>query len=286
MPYILENITLYENSKFKKTNFVVKGDTIYSRDTPVRKMNFIRLQLDKHIIIATETVIGDLKEWLADGLEYVERIVLLGSTTVVFPVDVKYEYQVKQELSKAREQLNNFPLDYVLVLRLSARLIKPSIVRFCKQQCIPAIILNVENELELQKIAWCWIKDAVFPYNLTFIPSFTRRREYLSCWRQCMDEANLSHSREPLTTHQPLTKDILKKIGLYPYKGILRIGGEISYNILKENSKKCLITNDTTYYDKIEFTIFKNEVIRFNGQVDFSTAVGTEMKIKVPGFFQ
>ena len=41
----------------------------------------------------------------------------------------------------------------------------------------------------------------------------------------------------PLQERMPLSLDVLKKIGIYPQQGDLRIGGEVDYNIYIKRSQ-------------------------------------------------
>lgn len=287
MSYIIEKIPLYENNHLNETNIVIKNNRVYSRDTPVRKMNFIRLQLDKRIMIAGETVFGCVEQWQKQGIRYAEKIILLGATTVVFPIDVKYEYQLTPEITRLREVLSSFPLDYVIVLRIPLSLVRPSIVRYCKKHAIPAIITTVNEMWEIERISWSWIREAIFPYKLAFIPQFTQRKDLqLKLWSQILSEEKIAHFSETISIHQHLTKDDLKKIGLYPFKGIIRSGGEVTYNLIKDIDQECLINKEEAYYDKIELTVFKNKVIRAGNCITLPSHLGQELIIKVPGYFQ
>ena len=287
LSYIIEKIALYENANMHVTNLVVKNNTIYSRDTNVDRMKFIRLHLDKHIMIASETVLGNIDQWKNDGIEYAKEVVLLGATTVVFPIDVQCVYQLHSNVEEARELLKGFPLDYVIVLRIPQSMMKQEVVRYCRKHSISAVIITIKDVSEIKQISWSWIKDAIFPYRLVFIPQFLESDEHqLRLWRQLLSREKISHFSLPFSYHRSLSKDELKKMGVYPFKGIIRSGGEVSYNLIKEMNQKCLIYNEETYYDKIELTIFKNEVIRVGNLVTFPSFTGKELKIKVPGYFQ
>ncbi|MEH6942769.1 hypothetical protein [Bacillus sp. JJ722] len=287
MPYVLERISLYENDEMKETNLVVKNDAFYSRDTSVKHINFIRLQMDKYIMIAGETIIGNLAEYQANSIEYTTKIVLLGATTVLFPVDVTYEHQINQALENARKLLLKFPLDYVLVLRIPLQLLRPSIVRYCRQHLIPGLIISVYDLSELQHIPITWIRDAAFPYKLVFIPQFSEIHEdQLMVWKQVFRNSNLAYTDECIPTHQYLSKKLMKMFGVYPYRGILRTGGEVTYNVIHEDNRQLLLNKQMLYSDKIEFTVFKNQVIRTGSQVNLPSKMGKELVIKIPGFFQ
>lgn len=286
MPYIMENISLFENQSIKRTNMVVKHNIIYSRDTPVNQFKYTRLNLDKYIIIAGETVVGDILRWQKEGRRYAEELVLLGSTTIVFPIDIQYEYQLPQQFEAARASLRTFPLDYCLVLRLPLLLIRPSIIRYCKKHSIPAIITIIQNIDEMNKIPWSWIKEASFPYNVAFFPQFTNRQSgSLLQWTQILNNHLLPYYDNTITEHIPLSKEVLKLIGIYPFKGILSCRGEVSYNMICKKYENCLNNDEKSYYDKIECTIFKNKVIRAGNQVYLTESYGEELLIKVPGFF-
>ncbi|WP_042346395.1 hypothetical protein [Bacillus massiliigorillae] len=287
MPYVLEKISLYENDTVKETNFVVKNDLFVSRDTSVNHIGFIRLQMDKYIIIAGETMIGNLAEYQENRIEYTTKIVLLGATTVLFPVDVTYEHQIKQALIDARKLLSEFPLDYVLVLRIPLSILRPSIVRFCRKHWIPGLIICVHDLEELQRIPITWIRDAVFPYKLVFIPHFLDWQEdQLLAWKQVFHDSNLAYVDDNIFAYEHLSKKLLKMLGIYPHRGILRTGGEVTYNVVHDDNQPCLLNRQAAYSDKIEFTVFKNQVIRAGSQISLPSKKGKELVIKIPGFFQ
>jgi len=285
MPYIIENTMLFENEQIQYCNLVVKNDKIYSRDVPVRKMKFIRLNMDKHLIMATGGMVGSLEQWKKEGLEYAKSLVMLGVTTVVFPVDVLYDYQLKANFQSARAELSSFPLDYVLVLRIPLSLLKPKLIRMCRLLYIPACIVVFDKESKLRDVSWSGIREVSFPYKLAFIPQCEDDVQ-LKEWREQLEDGLIPYydSSLPENTHIPM--NLMRKIGIYPHKGILRSGGEVSYNVLKECDKEYLMNQEQTYYDKIEYTVFKNKVIRMGQDVSLAEIVGEELVIKVPGFFQ
>ena len=286
MSYVLERISLYENDEIKETNLVIKDCAFYSRDTSVAYIRFMRLQMDKHIIVAGETVIGELAEYIYKGLDYAMELVLLGATTVLFPVDVAYEYQVEQALEEARKILKAFPLDYVLLLRVPVKAVTPTMVRCCKQNHIPGLIIRIDSEAALQEMPINWIREAAFPYKLVFIPQFSSDQEKeAAIWESVFTDSGIVHCRKSVPIHRHLPKKILKMIGVYPYKGILRTGGEVTYNVIQDQHSRSLL-NHEVYHDKIVCTVFKNTVIRAGAEITLPAGLGQELVIKVPGFFQ
>ena len=288
MPYIIENVKVLENETMRETNFIVKEGLFYSRGTPVRKLSFLRLQLDRQkIITACGAALADLGAWERRGMDYAEEFVLNGCTTAIFPVELTYEYQLDAAMRNARSLLDGFPLDYVLVLRVAANLVKPSLIRKCKARHIPAVIVKVGQMRELHLLDWSRLREASFPYKLLFIPEFSEEcgASGVQQWKRTLGVAKLPHSEAPVQLHEALGKPLLKKIGLYPTKGILRAGGEVSYHLMEENAIECLNIKRMAYYDKIEATVYKNKVIRYGGRVDLSEAMGEELRIRVPGYF-
>ncbi len=287
MSYVIENVALYENDEIKQTNFVIKHNRIYSRDTSVNKLRFTRMRMDGFIMTAGETVIGNFQQWQKEGTSYVEKIVMLGATTVLFPIDIQFEYQLPKRIFAAKKNLSSFPLDYCLILRLPLSLLKTSVVRYCKQQRIPVIITIIQTEVDLSRVPWSWLKEAFFPYKLVFIPQLIHeQKETMEKWDEILKQEKIPHCSTLLTDHQFLSTELLKLIGLYPFKGTLRNNGEISYNFIREKHKYCLINKEKRYYDKIECTIFKNQVIRVGNSILLPKNPGVELCIKVPGFFE
>ena len=284
MPYIIEKIMLFENEQLQHCDLVVKNNVIYSRDISVRQMKFIRLNMDKHIIMATESVFGNLEQWRAEGIEYAKRMVLLGATTIIFPVDVQSNRQLKANFQKVREELASFPLDYVLAIRIPFSSLKPKLIRMCRLLHIPVCVVMMNGQENFHAIMWKEINEAVFPYKLVLVPQCDEQLP-LSEWNRYMNGGLLSFHNKSLIEATRLRKSFLKKIGIYPHKGILRSGGDVTYNVLKECNKEYLMKEDLVYYDKIEYTVFKNNVIRVGQEVVFTKNAGEELVIKVPGFF-
>ncbi|MFS0781390.1 hypothetical protein [Bacillus sp. 1P06AnD] len=287
MSYIVEQLSLYENGQVRKTNLVMKDDLVYARDIPVNRMSFMRLNLDNHILLAAETIFGSVEQWLHGGNRYADACIRMGATTVIFAMEIDYERQFDNLLKKTRKALASFPLDYVIIAKVPMALVRPSLLRRCKQNHIPAVIVAIEAGGEIGKVAWSRMREAIFPYKMVFVP------EYAVCsdkqkydWQTCMQKDKLPHLQEPLRLNEHLPKDALKKFGIYPFKGIIRNNGEISYNVIKENDLNCLIPLKTTYHDYIQYTVFHNKVIRAGNETFIPEKPGAQMDIAVPGFFQ
>lgn len=288
MPYVLEGISLYENDEIKQTNLVVKDSLFYSRDLSVTYLKYIRLQMDKYIMIAGETAFGSLETYKENPMEYTTKMILLGATTIIFPVDVSYEYQLKQAFKSARQALTDFPLDYVFVLQIPLPLLRPSIVRYCRQHYIPGIITKIHDVSSIQSIPISWIRDAAFPYKIVFIPQFSsnEKDQQRMNWNGLFQNMQLAYVEDQIALHQYLPKKIVKMLGIYPHKGILRTGGEVTYNVIHEEDQTTLMSQKKLYHDKILYTVFKNKVIRAGTACFIPSEKGKELVIKVPGFFQ
>lgn len=285
MPYIVEHLSLYENGMLKKTNLVVKGQVIHARDVSVKRMKYVRLNMDRQIMIAAETIFGNLESWEQQGMHYAKECLSKGATTVIFPVSLDYEKKLDLRLDQARKSLMTFPLDYVLILRIPLSLVRPSLLRRCKQLRIPALLVAFHSTEELDSVAWSWMREAVFPYKLVLVPEYLDGSCEPSRWEECMIKEKFPYLPQAVL-YEPLPKDSLKKLGIFPYRGIIRHDGDISYNVIEENRLECLIPDKKTYDDYIQYTVFHNRVIRAGDRFFLDEGPGEELRITVPGYFQ
>ncbi|MGN1402441.1 MAG: hypothetical protein ACI4XL_13180 [Bacillus sp. (in: firmicutes)] len=283
MPYVMEGVQVLENAKLIETNFIVKGGRIQGRDISVQKCGYIRNRLDNRIITPTHSTMGDMGEYRKKGEEYSLKILGLGCTTVVFPLEASRVSELEGQLSTARRNLASFPLDYLFIVRVPAKKLTMELVRACKRMLVPAVIVSSEHPEELQKVPWSWIRQATFPYKMVFILENIAPSAPVV---QTVSGMKLPHWIDPIVLHEPIGKELEKKVGIFPERGFLRNNGEVTYNIFEEKALQGLHTSLDRHYDKIEATVYKNRVVRYGETIDLSCSEGMELRIKVPGFFQ
>lgn len=92
----------------------------------------------------------------------------------------------------------------------------------------------------------------------------------------------------PLQERMPLSLDVLKKIGIYPQQGDLRIGGEVDYNLYKKESVSRLVaeTPIVDYDNHVPVvTVHKGRLLKVENQIHFYPGFGMERVIRAPGMF-
>ena len=87
------------------------------------------------------------------------------------------------------------PIDFIIGVRIPVRLITPSFIRKCKREKVPAIFVELEDLDELEDIPWGWVRDALFPLQLSvysnnyFLPKegsqegFVEMERYHAKWK-------------------------------------------------------------------------------------------------------
>lgn len=288
MTYVMENISIYQGEAVQETNLVIRKNSIYSMYTPVSKIKGFRNNIDHYIMTPTTACFCDPAKLLVDPISYSKEIIKRGSDTLLVPFEISFEYEAEKKYQELVNQLKSTPLDYCIVIVLPLRLLNTNLIRFCKNKKIPAILVKVEESYELTSIPWGWIKESLFPYNSVLIPFISevdRQDEILKVWQHVLQQEGISHNSHPIHVEAPITYDLMKKIGLYPRKGVLRIGGEINYNLYPKEDWNHSIQNGIPTYDKIVYTIIKNKVVRAGKWMDLSICEGQRLTIQVPGFF-
>jgi hypothetical protein len=288
MTYVMENVSIYQGEVLQETNLVIRENSIYSMYTPVSKIKGFRNCIDHFIMTPTTASLCDLTKLLDDPISYSKEMIKKGSDTLLVPFEISFEYEAEKKYQELVKQLKTIPLDYCIVIVLPLRLLNTNLIRFCKNKKIPAIFVKVEESFELTSIAWGWIKESLFPYNSVLIPLISevdRQDEILKVWQHVMQEEEISHYSHPIYEEAPIPYHLMKKIGLYPRKGVLRIGGEINYNLYPKEDWNHFIQEGIPTYDKIVCTVIKNKVVRAGNRIDLSICEGQRLTIQVPGFF-
>ncbi|MCZ0754454.1 hypothetical protein [Anoxybacillus sp. J5B_2022] len=84
----------------------------------------------------------------------------------------------------------------------------------------------------------------------------------------------------------PLPLAVLKKIGIYPQKGDLRIGGEVDYNLYAHISSKVAETFVVDYDKHVPvITVHNGKVMKAGDELFFQPGFGRERVVRAPGMF-
>lgn len=238
MHYLIDRATLMMNGKKSIVSMLIQEDEIrlignaFSQSL-VMKMDvspFIMTpSLVKFIPHIPDLPFPQFKQFFS------EQFLLTGCSAFVTTFRIQYEFEFESKLLEKRTQLLNSPIDYMLGVQMPADKVTTSIVKKCKKEKIPLIFIELKKDLP--SIPWGWLREAAFPFNPIFIPVFLppqkpfAEKRTLQKWAKQMKEERISHLAYPLTEKKSLNEDELKLFGLYPKRGVLRPGGEISYNL-------------------------------------------------------
>ncbi|MBW8349082.1 hypothetical protein K0H71_06365 [Bacillus sp. IITD106] len=294
MDYIIENAFSIEDGKKTKVSMLVRGSEI--RYYGFKSLNYSILKMDASSFIITPSFVyfaPNIPDLPFDEFKayFSDYFLKKGCGTIITNFHVTRLKDFDKILVNRRKLLLNSPIDYLLGVTVPATILNPLLIIKCKQAKIPIIFVEITRVSELESIPWGWIKDASFPYNPIFIPYFPssmksyRQSLHLRKWNSTLQSEKLSHLSQPLQTDQPLTMEITKKIGLYPKKGILKVGGEISYNLYLQDNE--LNNGDSIDFNKRvpSISVQKGKFSIVNGKPIFRPGYGDEITIKKTSLF-
>lgn len=299
MAYIIDNAQVKKGNSVMTCSLLIKDNRIdYITDhfntLLYKKIDTSRYLLTPgHVIIdftfSPDMTFPQFKEY------FKEKFLQKGVTTVLFIIDVHYERELEQKLNKIRLGLLNCPIDYYLGVRIPLRALTPAFIRQCKKQKIPVVFIDLPDCLEsLEKVQWGWIRDAVYGYYLPLAPIFKMdmpKRElqkWTRLWRQLTSENQVPAIPFSLNEYQVLNQNVLKKIGIYPDKGDIRIGGEVDYNLYDKEEIGSIYGDLSSLYQNYtpNITVHKNVTIKDGEKIFFKPGFGNECIVKIPGFFK
>jgi len=299
MAYIIENANMYKHQSIEKVSLLVDKSKILSVQPSFSKYKYMKMNANHFVMTAThvmmdlnvfEKVHHDEKE------KYViEQFLMKGCTTVLAVSTVDYNHTFNDYIEKTRNFFDETPLDYVTAVQIPFHKLTPTFIRKCKREKIPAIFveITIDHDHQIENTAWTWIKDALFPYNCPLIPvlkttNLNEKNYILSKWNKILKQEKVPYVDQPLMLNEPIPLDVLKKIGIYPLKGYLQTGGELSYNLYYP-SKESMIQEGLKDIDESELsliiTVHKGVVIRVENKVHYDKRQGEELKISRPSFF-
>ncbi|GAA0347661.1 hypothetical protein GCM10008967_42520 [Bacillus carboniphilus] len=293
MAYLLKGVNYAAGGNVGKYSFFIQNNKIASVRENFRFANCMYSDLSDYAMGPTH-VMADLSFPNLKFHEYkhyiISEFLLKGCTTLLVPFRLEFEYKWEEQLNKIRNQLVGSPIDYCLAVRIPFRLLTPSLIRKCRREKISTVFVELTEETNLYYKQWGWIRDALFPYPVTLVPlplmeEKRKRREILDEWTHILDEEGIPHLDTPISSFAPLSKEVITQLGIYPQKGFLHVGGEVSYNLyhLPKDENKNSILYDS---NRLCITVDKGNVIRAGEQVWYRSGAGNEIPIRVPRFFK
>lgn len=282
-------------NQVSNVSIIVKNDKFsWIKEEAPETKNLIKMDLS-HYILTPGHVMLDFINVDMDFQTYKtyvkENFLQKGCTGIVAVFPITNEIDFLPQLKRARTKLLNSPVDYYFAIEVSLSKLTPSLVRLCKKHKIPAIFVKIEDASKVETLAWGWIKDALYQFPITFVPIFPdekKQKRYIQkVWTETMKEAKLVHLPHCPPTSFPLKLDVLMKFGIYPSKGDIRIGGEVSYNLYICPEGSIIETaSDLDYHiHSPEITVHRGKIVKVGQDVYFRPGFGNECKVTVPGHF-
>ncbi|WP_027408567.1 hypothetical protein [Anoxybacteroides tepidamans] len=295
MPYIIDNAHVVKNGKLERYSFIIDGNRI---DYISEKMSFyqwMRMSVGEFWLTPGHVMLDfSLQEprSFSDLKQYMQRHFLArGCTTLLAVCDVLYERQLVKALQKLRQNLLNSPIDYFIGVKIPLRTLTPSFIRACKQYKIPVVFIELKGDERLDEIAWSWMYEAFVSYPVALVPHWKEEvapKRLQENWRERLSAHRIPFIPFSLKERMPLPLDVLKKIGIYPQKGDLRIGGEVDYNLyLRPPLSDLVAETPVVDYDKHVpiITVHNGKVVKAGEQVFFHPGFGKERIVRAPGMF-
>lgn len=295
MQYVIENAAYIENGQKEKLSFMIKDNEFRYIGPNISYHNVMKMEASTFLITPSYIFFApDLPEFPYEQFKakFLNEYVLKGCGTIITNFTINRISEFDQALRRKRMSLLNSPVDFLLGIQINAKLITTDLIRKCKREKIPIIFVEITKMKELYSIPWGWIRDISFPLNPIFIPIFTSElklfseKMLLQKWTTLLEDEKIVHLPSPLQKNKPLSIDIIKKIGLYPKKGILKVGGELSYNLFfmkKDDEQRRGYPYGVDLYPDV--SVHKGKYVSINQVPIFRSGTGEELIIHKTAIF-
>lgn len=293
MTYIIENAFVLKGGVLKELSLLVENNKIALSQSSLDMYKHLRMNASDYIMTPTHVLLDfNLpfnQPFAGRKAYYLNKFIMKGCTTILTCALVRRERELTSQLKKIQSQMLDCPIDYVIGVRIPAKLVTASFLRRCKREKVPAIFVEISELSELEKIAWGWVKEAMFPYNSPLIPVFLSSEKRLpKIWGDIMKMHNIPCLMDELAENTPMNRKYTEKIGIYPKKSYLHHGGEVSYNFyLKDRETVKMIERElfTKHDSHLIMTIHKGKVIRAGGFLSYRPGDGEHVVINTPSFY-
>jgi hypothetical protein len=296
MPYIIEQANVLKNNhQIKCCSLVIDDNRIDYISENISHYHFFRMPANEFVLTAGHVMLDfsfQEQRTFAQFKQYVQQhFISRGCTTLLAVCDVRYEKQLPKALQQLRQRLLNSPIDYFIGVKIPLRTLTPSFVRKCRRYKIPIIFIELDEDENLASVPWHWIYEALSSYFIAFSPYWKSKQASLSQpkkWRKILKDHQIPFIPFSLKERTPLSLEVLKKIGIYPQKGDIRIGGEVDYNLYEQMSiSHSVAEKPIVDYDNHvpTITVHKGRLLKAGEQIYFYPGFGKELVVRAPGMF-
>ncbi|HEU5140039.1 MAG TPA: hypothetical protein VFT51_08700 [Bacillales bacterium] len=215
----------------------------------------------------------------------------LGCTTTLVVCPVERERNLGQQLKQARHQMINSSIDYVIGISFPMSRLTPEIVRLCRREKVPFINATMEDEKDLEAVTWAWIRDSLFAYRLAITPDWRglnlsnkQMGKLKEQWREIARTNDIPTIVDFPEEERALANPILRKIGISPFKGELRPGCDLDYNLYENASLADGSDHDYDRDSHPDIVVLRGEIMKAGKTVYYRPGFGKEISIRVPGY--
>lgn len=296
--YIIDRVGILKNNKIEQAALLINQNRIEFIRQSMDNIRFMRMDLSSYLLTPGYVMVDfslhsllPFKEFKQLFIKYLKK----GCTSLLTVVDINYEKELVPKLKQRRHVMINSPIDYYICVKLSLKSLNQSIIRKCKQQNISIIFVEINKDDKLDMKSWGWIRDAMFSNSITLIPflkedtiSPLKKQRLLHEWGRTMSEHSLSSLNTFLDPGMPLSREILMKLGVYPLKGDIRVGGQLNYNLYKLDELRYHIDGKPIIQSediRPTFTSHNGRLINIDGDISFNPGKGEECFIPISGRF-
>ena len=298
MTYIIAQAKVLKLDRIVNCSILVKDNRIDYISTNMKRLRLMRVNVSNFLLTPGHVMIDfafPQHQTFQQTKEYFRsKYLAKGCTTILAITHIQYERELPRKLNQLKHLLINSPIDYYVGVKIPLTTLTPSFIRACKRNKVPVVLIEIENESDLIQVPWGWIAESFFSYSLPLIPLWSskvhsnRLKNTVEMWKNLMKENQIPTIPLCPKENTPLSLDVLKKIGIYPAKGDIRIGGEVDYNLYDLNEISYTVDQRplVDYHCHMpKITMHKGKFVKISEQIYFHPGFGDECTVKVPGHF-
>ncbi|WP_246942172.1 hypothetical protein [Bacillus pinisoli] len=294
MPYVIDRANVIKELEIIQCSFSIKNNKIEYIRPHMDNVNLLKMDASPYLLTPGHVMLDFQIEHVSSALalkEHVKKLISKGCTTIVVTVTAQYESELQVAVKRIAHLMINSPIDYCIAVKIPSRALTPSFIRQCKRLKIPVLFVELQ-EVDMYQIAWAWIRDALYPYFLSIVPiwqdepSKGKVRRLTENWKTLLHEESIPTIPSCPAPGVPLELNVIRKIGISPLKGELRIGGDLDYNLYAEKSREFANQAEVNYdMSNPIITVQKGRTIKVNEQYFINPGFGQRITVKVPGFY-